>query len=746
MDKNFSIIGKSLPRSDAFDKVTGVLHQFVSDIKLPGMLHMKILRSPVTHARIKSIDVSRAENLPGVFATVTYKDMIEYDYPKGPPHLGILKLDERVRFIGDEVVAVAAETEEIAEEALDLLKVEYEPLPVIHNREEALAKKAFEIHSGSGNVQGGNPYEEKEGDIAAGFDASDVTVEVNTKLPNASKSVAEPRGYIVAWNLANNSLEVWDTEKSLYRTRNELADFLRIPRHNIRAHCIFSGGDYGSKGQAKYKALTALASKKSGRPVKYLGSRFESCQDEGPKYKTEWWGKMGFKKDGTITAKEIVAFSNIGAYGNATPPEMAPVVIQSYVGPFRFNHTGYYTNKPNTAGMRGWGTIDAVICVEILLDLAAEKLGIDPIEIRLKNYVKPPQKTHLDHYMIGVDGATVLTRHLKQAKESIGWSEKWKGFGKPYSLNGTKRKGIGFSARIHNVDAWMSACNMMWNIDGKLIVYAGVANQGQGSDTVSKMIAAEVAGARYEDTFVALGDTAMNPTTASASGQGLTESNGTAVKLAAEDLKRNTIKTASSYLKLNPVNLDIKNSFVYVKGTEPEQGTPISIITAKLGEIYGYGVFVPPFGQTTHGYAFVDVEVDTETGKVEILNIVAADNCGHAINPRNAMQGAEGARMFNLTMALLEDSVFDPNDLRRLNFAQINSDGELLSVDSPPQTSILVEEPTPFSYVWGAVGITEGAGTATCVALANAFYNATGVRIYEFPLTPARVLQVLHKV
>ena len=575
---------------------------------------------------------------------------------------------------------------------------------------------------------------------------ADVTVEVNTKLPNASKSVAEPRGYIVDWNLANNTLEVWDTEKSLYRTRNELADFLKIPRHKIRAHCIYSGGDYGSKGQAKYKALTTLAAKKSGRPVKYVGSRFEACQDEGPKYKTEWWGKLGLEKDGTITAKEIVAYSNIGAYGNATPPEMAPVVIQSYEGPFKFQHTGYYTNKPNTAGMRGWRTIDAVICVEMLLELAAEKLGIDPIEIRLKNYVKPPRKTHLDHYMIGVDGASVLTRHLAKAKKSIGWAEKWKGFGKPYAVNGPKRRGVGFSARIHNVDAWMSACNMMWNIDGKLIVYAGVANQGQGSDTLSKMVAAEVAGAKYEDTFVVLGDTIMNPTTASASGQPLTQSNGTAVKLAAEDLKRNTIKTAASLLKLKAEDLDVKDSFVYVKGSEPEKGTPITQITARLGEIYGNGVFVPPFGQTTHGYAFVDVEVDTETGKVEILNIVAADNCGLAINPRNAMQGAEGARMFNLTMALLEDSVFDPNDLRRLNFAQINSDGELTSVDSPPQTSILVEEPTPFSYVWGAVGITEGAGTATCVALANAVYNAIAVRIFEFPITPARVLKALGKV
>ena len=153
----------------------------------------------------------------------------------------------------------------------------------------------------------------------------------------------EPRGYIVAWNLSDNTLEVWDTEKSLYRTRNELADFLKIPRHKIRAHCIYSGGDYGSKGQAKYKALTAMAAKKSGRPVKYVGSRFEACQDEGPKYKTEWWGKLGLEKDGTITAKEIVAYSNIGAYGNATPPEMAPVVIQSYEGPFKFQHTGYYT-------------------------------------------------------------------------------------------------------------------------------------------------------------------------------------------------------------------------------------------------------------------------------------------------------------------------------------------------------------------------------------------------------------------
>jgi len=759
--EELSVVGKRLPRVDAIEKATGEA-KYTVDIKLPGMLYGKVLRSPHPHARILKIDTSKARRLPGVRAVITAEDTPKIKFGHeglGPDFEDQLPLaDEKVRYIGDEVAAVAAVDNDTAEEALGLIEVDYEELPAVFDQEEAMKPGAPLIHEGVElNIAATLKFE--EGDVEKGFKEADHIFEDRFTTQAQHHCCMEPHNTVAQFDRSGN-LTVWSSTQSTFFLRRGLARVFAIPLGKVRVREVKVGGGFGGKCDfdvGSEACISAFLSKKSGNPVKLELTRKEDFIATRTRHPFITDIKTGVKKDGTLTARYIKVVEDNGAYNSAGPS----VIAIGYVAGSSINritnvkYEGYcvYTNKTFGGAFRGYGNPQVTFALESQMDIIAEKLGIDPLEIRLKNAVQPGDITPCGWKITSCG----VSECLQKAADGLNWKEKRR--------RRKAKRGVGIANMIHVSDT--RAYNFNWDgsaafiklhDDGTASLMTGEVDMGQGTYTVLAQIAAEELGVRLEDIRVIAMDTETTPLGLGAWSSRTTLAGGNGVKIAAADAKRQLLEVAAEKLEANIEDLEARSGRIYVKGS-PEKGMSIaeavraSQYSAQRGNILGRGYYNAPNEMVDHqtgrgnispAYPFaaqaVEVEVDIETGKVKVLKFVAAHDLGKAINPVTAEGQIEGGVHMGLGYALTEGLVHDEKG-KILNPSF--TDYKMLNVfDMPPVKPILVETNDP-EGPFGAKGLGEPVLVPTAAAIANAIYDAVGVRIKELPITPEKLLKAL---
>lgn len=752
--EEFAVVGERVPRVDAKDKVTGKA-QFVGDVYLPGMLYGRILRSPYPHARIRRIDASRARNLPGVRAVITAEDTPKRRWGVFIQDLYPLAVD-KVRYVGDEVAAVAATAVEIAEEALKLIDVEYEELPAVFDLEEAMGADAPLIHDDKpGNIA--QHIDVQRGDVEAAFARSAVVVEDTFKSTLQWHAAIETLGSVADYSPAGK-LTVYMNTQTLFMARYRIAGALALNEADVRIIQPYVGGGYGGKSCDDNNAMVcSLLAMKTGRPVKLINSREDDFLASRPRVPMKCRVKMGFSKEGRIEAKHVRIIADNGAYSGKAPA-VTGVATLRHDTCFQYTNVRnesflVYTNTIPTGAFRGFGNPSINFAVDQVFDMAAEKLGIDPVELARQNAAFPGY--------VSPHGNRVSSCELRQcidkAAELIGWEEKhkkrvpWRGYGFGASVH--------VSGKRHFRDYDGASAVVKINEDGRAMVITGEGEAGQGPLTVLSQIAAEELGVPVDHVRISMADTDLTTYCHGAYASRLTYIAGNAVKNAAAEAKRQLFETAAELLGTTPDDLESRDARIYSK-TLGESGKHVTFREAAYSRLYrrggapilGFGSFDPDselqdpktrLGNESGAYNFgaqaAEVEVDPETGQVKILNYVAVSDCGTVINPTTAEGQVEGSIAHGLGYTLSEELLFENGRPLNPNFGDYKIP---TAADMPPLKTAFADsyEPTgPF----GAKGLGELGMDPFAAIVANAVYDAAGVRIRTLPITPEKVFWAL---
>lgn len=757
MAEELSVVGKRLPRWEAKAKATGAA-KFTVDIKLPGMLHAKILASPYAHAKIVKVDKSKALKLPGVEAVISYEDVPKKIYNPNKLDMTLFNpkyeikdmyiLSEKARFIGDKVAAVAAVDAATAEEALELIKVEYEPLPAVFDPFEAMKPGAPVIHDFAKNNIGAHiTFAGPRGDIEKGLKEADALVEATFWTGRQQMCQFEPSTCIVYFD-ANGKLVIYSLSQHVFLHRRKMAEMFDMPEGMVKWITPHTGGGWGKFGSFSAEPVAVILAQKTGKPIKLEYTREEDFLESTRQTYVEK-GKIGVSKDGAITALEEKLLVHGGAYfthnGTTTGVNMG-----SFTGLYRCPNVAaeadaVYTNLQPTGGVRGYGNSEAAYLLEQLVDMAAEKIGMDPIELRLKNMKKvgDPANTGMPMETFTLD------KCIKLGAERFGWKEKRarkKG-------TGTKRYGVGMACMMHVSGAHPHSTqhrNVMikLNEDGSANMIISADDMGQNLLGTTAQIAAEVLGFRYEDIHIITGDTDFTLFDQGQHASGGLYQIGNAVIIAANEVKKQVFERASAKLGVTPDKLVMKDRKVYVKDV-PEKSLTVAEITKEAiynfknnhNHIMGKGHFnavqnPPPFGAT-----YAEVEVDVETGVVDLNNLVFVVDVGRSINPTTVEGQMEGGVAQAIGITLTEDYYFNKNGaLEADNFTTYKIPS---SLDMPNIDLIIYEQEPLKSGPFGAKGVGESPMISVTPAIANAVYNAVGVRIEKMPITPEKILQAL---
>jgi 4-hydroxybenzoyl-CoA reductase subunit alpha len=752
---DYFVVGKRVSRTDSVPKVRGEI-KYSADLSLPGMLHAKVLRSPYAHARIRNIDTSRAEKLPGVRAVITGKDAIPYRWGVfGYTRDMQLLPTDKARFVGQEVAAVAATSEEIAQEAVDLIKVEWEPLPHVLDAEQALLEGAPQLHDDKpGNVS--VRIFVNEGNVDRVLAESYLVQEGRFSSPE--ESYCQLENYAVMANFDSTGLDIWCPNAGPHMKARPLSNALGISTSDVRVRKIAIGGHFGGRSEVSpADFMTALLSRKARRPVKLVYTREENFNCVRQVHSSITDCKVGVDADGKITAVDMKVIMDGGAYAS-TGPIAASVAYIMIEEAYKFAHLRYeairaYTNKP-PRGMYPHHPRTTYAALELLFDALAEKLGMDPLEFRIKNAV---------HEGYVTPTRTVITscaevETMRSAAEKAGWKEK-RGHLPPY-----RGIGMGVGAMISGFPMGIrggSAAFVRFNEDGDATVISGVIDNGQGNDSMISQIAAEELGISLDKIKVITGDTSMTPSDPGAYSQASTLISGGAVKAAAADAKEQLLEVAAQMLEANKEDLVARDGRIFVKG-ETERSVDIAKVArtalAQNRAILGRGDRWPeadpkrewiknPRGQVASAYSFgtavAEVEVDPETGKVKLLNMVAAHDCGYPINPLAVEQQIQRSAVEAGPDGVLMEKHLWTNKGQNLN-ANFGDYWFPLSTDVPNIDPIIVTSNDPF----GPFGAKEGGlsiSVAMIGAVANAVQNAVGVMPKELPVTPDVVLRLLEE-
>jgi CO/xanthine dehydrogenase Mo-binding subunit len=729
-DAPLKIVGRPHPRLEGAEKVTGRA-QYSYDIRLPGQLQGRVLRSPHPHARVRRVDGSRAA-LPGVRAVISAENTAEI-----PWYRDSFVFDRTVKFVGDEVAAVAADSAEIAEDALRLIEVEYEPLPFVLDVESALRPDAPRLHQ-DGNLAG-EPKLEQRGDVEAGLREADVVVDQIYETQTALHNCMEPHGCVANWE--GDNLTLWDSTQSVFDVRAEVAERLRLPEHRVRVIKQFMGGGFGSKQIAwKHTAIAALLSKRSGRPVQLMLDREAENLAAGNRNPTRQQVRLGAKRDGRLTAIDARIHQLVGAHvvgGEGSPT--GEVYQKLYRCPnVRTEQTGVYTNTGPAVAFRAPGFVEGAFAFESALDELARALGMDPVELRLRNYSEIDQENGKPY-----SSPQALRRCYEQSTEMFGW----RSYQRPATA-GSKRRGIGFAA--HD---WLGGSGhppgYAWiklNDDGSADVVTGTQDIGTGTRTGLAQVAAEELGLPLERVRLHLGDTAFGPYAPVSSGSATQASIGPAVRAAAAAAKQDLLKAAATMLEATATDLRLSDGRIWVDGV-PGRSLEVAEVTARLAPhmIQGRGTRGPnPTDVTirTFGAQCVEVEVDVETGEITVLRVVAAHDCGRIINPMLVESQVVGGVTQGLGYALTEERIVDRRSGQVLN---PNLEGYQVPTvaDVPEIVHAGINLPDLNANPTGAKGIGEPPLVPTAPAIANAVFDAVGVRIRQLPISRRRLLEAL---
>jgi 4-hydroxybenzoyl-CoA reductase subunit alpha len=750
-----SILGKSIPRRDARLKATGEA-RYTADLSLPFMLHAAVLRSPYPHARILRLDTSKAEALAGVRAVVTAEDASGvkwgvFRYTRDQEFLA----RDRVRYIGEEVAAVAAETEEIARQALGLIEVDYERLPAVFDPLSAMAEGAPQLHDESPrNVNIHVPID--VGHFDAAIKECDYVHAERTVSEEESYFMTEPYAVLIHCDSQGN-YEVWMPNASPHTKAKGLANALEVPVSKVRVRHVAVGGAFGGRSDMfPGEYIGALLSRKTRRPVKLVYTREENSIAIRQGHSMVVETTFGFKKDGTLHAVDVTAYMDGGAY-SSTGPIATSVPFLCFEQTYRVPHVRYngyrvYTNKPIRGMIRTHGR--AWACnVDMQLDLAAEALGLDPVEIRRKNALRGGEYTPTGSYIPSM--ASLET--IEAVAEASRFREKW---GKLPPWHGI---GIGSVSVMSGFPMGIrggSAAVVKFDEDGGATLISGVVDNGQGNEGVVLQIAAEALGLPISEIQLVASDTEVTPIDQGAYSQATTLVSGNAVRLACEDAKRQILELAAEAMEAAVSDLDLAEGKVFVKGS-PSRAMPVAK-AIRIGllqgkNVVGHGSFGPnvdqsrewiqnPKGQLaaafSYGSAVVEVKVDPETGLVEVLDVWACHDCGKAINPKEVEGQMEaGVAMGGHGGILLEACKWHEGANLNPGFLDYKIP---LAPDMPPIHSLIVESNDPA----GPYGAKEGGlsiSMCTAQAYTNAVANAIGTFIREFPFTPDRVLEAIKR-
>lgn len=733
--KELSAVGKPRPKIGAQEKVTGSAI-YAYDVQLPRMLYAAVLSSDRAHARIAALDTRKAEALPGVRAVLTYKNI---EPVKWEQEGNILR--DTVGYVGEPVAAVAAETEEIAYDAIHLIAVKYDPLPSVIEPLDAMKPGAPQLQK-AGNVWQGKPVIYKRGDVEKGFKEADIVYEQTYTTSVQHHTTMELHGCVVQWD--RDGLTVWDSAQGVNQVRDQLASRFNLPVNKVRVICKYVGGGFGSKNSAKhYHGLAALLSKRTGRPVKLFNTREDEFPVSRHRPKTIQTLKAGVKKDGTLVALYHKAIGQCGPYldGAALGARATGDGTKSlYLCPNLMTEAySVHTNTPLLAPTRGPGDTENLFALEQFIDELAEKVGINPLEFRKKNYAEVDQPHDNHHY-----SSKGLDRCYDMAAKAFGWGQKAKASA-PH-----KKRGIGMSSLIwHGNRTEKSQAGVIIQPDGTAEVVAGIASLGVGAETIFTQIAAEELGMKMESVGIRWGDSSSTPYTINtSSGSRTTAIAGPAVRAAAADARHKLLKAAARLLGIKPTEiatLSIKDGVI----STGDQSKKISVaeVARKQGRelIIGTGHRPPnpeDMAIEIFGAQFVEVEVDEQIGEVKVLRAVTAIDCGRWINPLLAESQIQGGFIQGMGMALSEERIMDSRNGIQLN-ANLHEYGMPTSLDVPDTNLALDPEVIDASNNINAKGLGEPPLVGAGAAIANAIYNATDIRVRDYPITPNRIVQAL---
>ena len=756
---DFKHIGRSRPFLRAYERVTGVA-RYTDDLRFPGMLFARILRSPHPHARILKIDVSRALAIPGVVAIITGKDLAtRYGIlPVGQDETALAV--DKVRYIGEGVAAVAAETVEAAERALEAIEVQYEPLPAHFDALEAMEADPPWIHEHKPrNIE--REYHHHFGDVRAGFAEADLVKEHHFFAPRVNHAAMEPHS-TVAMYTRDGRLMVWSATQTPYYLHRVLARVLDMPMNRIRVIKPNVGGGFGGKDEPfGHEIVAAKLALVTGRPVRLTMTREEVFYLNRGRPDQHIWLKIGVKRNGKITAVECKVVQDGGAYcsyGVVTILYAGQLLNAIYDIP-NIKYDGYrvLTNKPPCGAQRGHGSVNSRFAFESLLDMIAEELDLDPATIRARNYLKPYTRT--------INDLRVTSYGLPQCIDAVvrrsGFFEKFRKL--PFG------RGVGLACSHYVSGAGRSIIRSKMphsnvfikvDIDGGVTVFTGTAEIGQGCDTVQAMIVAETLGIRLERVRVKSADSDLTPLDLGSYSSRVTFMAGNAALQAARHIREKLFSVVSAHLGVGVERLEARDDRIFDR-ENPDHGVTfdeaVYMALEELGgTLIGKGAYAPPpeaqggkykgagVGPSpaySYSAQVAEVEVDPETGFVKVLNVWVAHDCGRALNPMAVEGQIEGSVSMGLGQAMSEVVRVHNGKILNPGLLEYKTPGVY---DHPRIESIIIESIDP-EGPFGAKEAGEGSLAAVLPAIANAIYDAVGVRMDELPMTPDRILEALRR-
>ena len=744
-----NVVGRSVFRVDGLDKLTGKA-RYAGDIAFPGMLHLKLLRSDRPHAKILGVRTGEAEAHPGIAAVFTCRDIPGTNrIGRDRPDQTVLCVD-KVRFIGDPIALVAAETPEAAEEAAALIRVDYEDLPGIFSPEEALLPGAAMIHP-DGNLLmertllRGNPDQELKD--------AEVVISNTYRTQMVEHAYLEPEAGVASF--AEGKMTVWMPSKYAHYDQRELADAIGLPQAKVRVVNTTIGGCFGDKTSLSPGYYAALAALKTGRPAKMVFSREESFVATRKRHPFIIHHTIGATRDGRILAAKVEIIADTGAYCASGPTVLVKSLIHA-AGPYEIPNvsikaTFVYTNNPVGGSMRGLGVPQVAFAHESQIDILAQKLGMDPFDIRLKNCFRPGSVTATGQTL----GASVNLAETMTAVRA-----EMARIGTPPST-AAKKYGWGVGAMFYGIGAGgrsnPGAARIEIDDAGTFTLFVGIGDVGQGSSTVLLQIAAEVLRCRVEEIRLITGDTDCCPDSGVTAASRVTYIVGRSVQIAAEKLKGQLQEAAASIMGIAPGSLRLENGN-FLSPENPLRRVSVSQAVANLKEkkipLSAEGVFDPEFialdpktgqGEPMATYAFATqaalVAVDVESGEVEVLCLVACHDVGKAVNPHGVTGQIEGGVSMGLGFSLTEEILLEEGRIRNPGFSRYFLPTAL---DMPETVSLIAEAPEA-TGPFGAKGVGEPALLPTTPAIINAIHAATGARVKELPATPERLWRLLHR-
>jgi probable selenate reductase molybdenum-binding subunit len=764
---DFKVIGKKTDKIDAMALATGQ-PLFVDDLQLPDTLQIKILYSPYAHAIIEDIDTSEAEKYPGVKMVLTYKNTPHIihttagqGWPEPSPY-DTYMFDKKMRFVGDRVAAVAAETEEQAAEALKLIKVKYKVLPAVFDSEEAIKEGAPVIHDEPEITGAYDPkrnlaahIEIKVGNVEKGFEESDVVVEETFETQYAQHTPIEPHVTLTYLD-EYGRLVIRTSTQVPFHVRRIVAQALGIPVQKIRVVKPRIGGGFGTKQEIILEEICSYVTLKTKRPARLLYTREEEFISARTRHPFKVKVKIGAKKDGMLHAIRLYTLSNTGAYGShgltvASNAGSKTLPLYNKAENVEFVADIAYTNLPVAGAYRGYGATQGYAALEQAIDMVAEKLGMDPLELRKKNHIRTGETSPIFKALgEGREGVTqyiqscALDELLEKGAKEIGWFEK---HGKE-RRNGSKVYGIGMSMHMQGsgiplID--MGAATLKMNEDGSFNLLYGGTDLGTGLDTIAAQIVAETLGIKPEQVIVYASDTDMTPFDVGAYASSGTFVSGGAVLKAALKVRDQILEVAKEKFG----EFDTKD-FILEDGKVISLRSGKSITLSEIAydtlyvrnqhQIAATGSFVSPYSPPPFAVHFVEIEVDEETGVIKPIKYVAAVDCGKPINPELVKGQIIGALVNGLSYALTEEYIFsDSGRMLNPNFM----DYKIPSTRDIPEIKVILAETYEPTGPYGAKSVAEININGPIPAIGNALYDALKIRLHKSPYTPERVLEAI---